>query len=155
MEEEIEKEIDENQAIENQVIEKLKKVIKPKSEKQLLHIEKLALAKRGSKYKKIEPEVEQEPEVVPTVIVKVKKEKKVKEPEPVKVKKIKKVIYESESSESEEEEVVEVIKKKKNHKVILKVKAKPQVKAKPKSVKREPQEPVPQQRSSYFNLDIC
>lgn len=143
----IKKKIDADTEIENQIISKLAKVVKQKSEKQLLHIEKLAVAKRGSKYKKVEAEpeavVEQvEPEVE---VVKIKKTKVKPTPIP---KKVKKVVYVSETEESEEsseEEKVVVVKKKKKP-------VKPKQKAKP--VQQEP-EPLQITRRSYFNIDIC
>jgi len=125
----------ETNEIEEKVIEKLRnKVVKPKSEKQKAHLDKLAKIKKGKKYAEIkepeipeipevvpEPEVESEPEVVPV--------KKPKKKAPVKPQKKKVVFYESESSSEEE-----VIVKKKQ----------PKVKAQEF-----------QKRKSYFNLDIC
>ena len=127
-----ENEIDEiHNEIEAQVIEKLKKVIKPKSEKQLAHIEKLAVKKRGSKYKK----VESEPEI-----------KKVKEKKP------KKIIY---VSESESEEEVVIVKKKpktkKKAKVIISDSESEE------EVVKKPRQKLQEQfvRQSYFNTNIC
>jgi hypothetical protein len=131
--------------IEQKVLDRLQKknLLKLKSEKQATHIAKLAEAKKGSKYIKVQPKKEEEIE---------EEEKPIIQPKP---KKSKKIVYVSES-ESEEEIV---IKKKKTVKKISPVKKavkKPVKKAVPKKKPKEvEQEPIIIQPVSRFRTRIC
>ena len=153
MSDNVQKEQNTDESIEERVVNKLKKVITIKrelSDKQKAHIEKLGKQKKGKKY--IEQVEVQDVELPTEVVPKKARAPRVKPiPEPteeessepevivVKKKKKKQIIVE----ESESKEPV----KKPKKKPVVKAKAKPVVKRKPVEKKQEPKEPEP---SSYF-----
>ena len=135
----IEEEENEDAQLETKILNKLQKTIiikKKTSDKQTEHINKLAEKKKGTKYVKLEPVVQEDIQKIPSTTVKIPKTK-------TKLKKKPKIIYQSEtesseSSESESSESLVIIKKKKK-KVI---EPKPQVKYVKTPIKAPVKKPV-------------